>query len=364
MSKKFGIVTFHHALSYGAVLQTYALQNTLFDLGIDNEVVNYRCKFIEDRAKVFKYIKGKSLRNYAFSFLHGRSIVKERKNSEYFDNTFLKMTKPYTQQTISQCTSDFDGFISGSDQVFNPTCVRFDPVYFLNFAKKGQKYSYAASFGIKELPQDKLEAYRERLADFSELSVREESGKKIVKNLLDREAFVHIDPTFLLTQEKWNKIANDDVPKEKYIFIFNVLKPSQLVNYALKLAEEKGMKIIYLSKTKRSKSPLITYIDAVTADKFVGLIKNASYVCTNSFHGNAFSLIYHKNFIVETDNAVGENIRSRELMIKLGLKNRILAHDLTPNIDENTDWSKVEQYLSQEREKSRQYLLSIATQEK
>ena len=116
MSKKFGIVTFHHALSYGAVLQTYALQNTLFDLGIDNEVVNYRCKFIEDRAKVFKYIKGKSLRNYAFSFLHGRSIVKERKNSEYFDNTFLKMTKPYTQETISQCTSDFDGFISGSDQ--------------------------------------------------------------------------------------------------------------------------------------------------------------------------------------------------------------------------------------------------------
>ena len=124
------------------------------------------------------------------------------------------------------------------------------------------------------------------------------------------------------------------------------------------------MKIIYLSKTKRVKSPLITYIDSVTADKFIGLIKNASYVCTNSFHGNAFSLIYHKNFIVETDTAVGENNRSRELMIKLGLKNRILAHDLTPDIDAKTDWSTVENYLSEEREKSKQYLLSIASQEK
>ena len=111
MAKKIGIVTFHHASSYGAVLQTYALQNFLFNIGIDNKVVNYRCKFIEDRTKVFKYIKGKSLRNYAFSLRYGRSIVRRRKCSEYFGKTFLKMTKPYSASTISECTSDFDCFI-------------------------------------------------------------------------------------------------------------------------------------------------------------------------------------------------------------------------------------------------------------
>lgn len=364
MYKKLGIITYHHALSYGAVLQTYALQNFLFDIGVDNEVVNYRCKFIEDRARVFKYIKGKSLKNYAYSLKCGRGIYHERKNTDCFGNSFLKMTKPYSAETISECSDDFGAFVSGSDQVFSPHCVNFDPIYFLSFAKEGQKYSYAASFGVKELPKDKIDAYKERLSTFSKLSLREESGKEIVKNLLDQEAYVHVDPTLLLTQEKWDKLANDDVPNEKYIFLFNVLKPKELVNYALKLAEEKGMKIIYLNKNKKFKSPLIKYIDSVTADKFIGLIKNASYVCTNSFHGNAFSLIYHKNFIVETDTAIGENNRSRELMIKLGLKNRILAHDLTPDIDANTDWSTVEAYFLEERKKSKEYLLSIATQEK
>lgn len=359
MSKKIGIVTFHHALSYGAVLQTYALQNFLFDLGVDNEIINYRCKFIEDRARVFKYIKGKSLKNYALTFLQAKSIYKSRKNSELFGKNFLKMTQPYSKETVSECADSFDAFISGSDQVWSPICVGFDPVYFLDFAKAGQKYSYAASFGTKNLPDEKLGEYRKRLEGFSGLSVREKSGKALVDDLLGRESLIHVDPTLLLTQEKWDKVASDVAQTEQYIFLFNVLKPKNLIKYALELADKKGMKIIYLSKTKKVKDTRITYIDSVTADKFVGLIKNASYVCTNSFHGNAFSLIYHKNFIVETDTAIGENNRSKELMLKLGLKNRILAEGLTPNIDANTDWTVVDNMLSEERSKSKEYLLSI-----
>ncbi len=359
MSKKIGIVTFHHALSYGAVLQTYALQNFLYELGIDNEIVNYRCKFIEDRARVFKYIKGKSLKNYALTFLQAKSIYKSRKSSELFGERFLKMTKPYSKDTVAECADKFDAFISGSDQVWSPICVGFDPVYFLDFAKDGQKYSYAASFGMKNMPEDKISEYKNRLSGFSGLSVREKSGKEFVDNLLNRESLIHVDPTLLLTADKWDKIASNPQQDEPYIFLFNVLKPKNLIKYALELADKKGMKIIYLSKTKKVKDSRITYIDSVTADKFVGLIKNAAYVCTNSFHGNAFSLIYHKNFIVETDTAIGENNRSKELMIKLGLKNRILAEGLAPEIDADTDWTVVDNALAVERQKSQEYLLSI-----
>ena len=156
MPKKIGIVTFHHASSYGAVLQTYALQNFMFNLNIDNKVVNYRCKFIEDRARVFKYIKGKSLRNYAYSLKNAKSITLSRKNSETFGKKFLKMTKPYYKDSISQCADDFDAFVAGSDQVWSPVCVGFDPTYFLNFAKEGQRFSYAASFGTTTLPENNV----------------------------------------------------------------------------------------------------------------------------------------------------------------------------------------------------------------
>lgn len=360
MYKKMGIVTFHHASSYGAVLQAYALQNFLFDLGVDNKIVNYRCNFIEDRAKVFKYIKGKSLKNYCYSFFYGKNIVKERKNSQYFGEHFLKMTKPYTKETIAECSEKFDGFIAGSDQVWSPICVGFDSTYFLDFAKKGQKYSYSASFGTKELPSEKLDEYKERLRDFSKISVREESGKKIVESLINKEADILVDPTLLLPREKWDKIASSTDIKEPYIFLFTVLKPKNIVNYALDLARKTGMKVIYLNKTHNYKDPMLTYMDAVTADKFVGLIKNAEYVCTNSFHGNAFSLIYHKNFVVETETQIIENNRSKELMTKLQLENRILAQGFSPDIDGKTDWKKVDEFFQKERNKSKEYLMSVA----
>lgn len=360
MYKKFGIVTFHHALSYGAVLQTYALQNFLFNIGIDNEVVNYRCKFIEDRAKVFKYIKGKSLKNYCYSLKYGKEITKERKNSDYFGKKFLKMTKPFSKETLAQCSDDFDGFITGSDQVWSPVCAGFDSAYFLDFAKKGQKFSYAASFGTKKLPNEKQNAYKKRLSDFSAISVREESGKQLVENIGNCQKIIHIDPTLLLTDKQWDEIASNVEINEPYIFLFTVLKPKNLVNYALELARKTGIKVIYLNKAHKINDPMLKYMNAVTADKFVSLIKNATYVCTNSFHGNAFSLIYHKNFVVETDTLTGENNRSKELMLKLGLKNRILAKGFSPEINADTDWLAVEKILDRERLKSQEYLLSIA----
>ena len=363
MSKKLGIVTFHHARSYGAVLQAYGLQNFLNEIGVDNEIVNYRCRFIEDRSKVFKYIKGKSLKNYFYTFRYSKDVILQRKNSQLFGEKFLRMTKPYSKENIAECTTAFDGFIAGSDQIWSPICVGFDSTYFLDFAKKGQKYSYAGSFGTKNLPEEKIGEYKNRLADFSGISVREESGKALVEALTEKKAEVHIDPTFLLTQERWDEIVPEIDISEPYIFVFSVLKPKNLLNYALELSRKTGIKVVYLNKARKNKDPMLTYMDAVTADKFVALIKNATYVCTNSFHGNAFSLIYHKNFLVETETLSGENNRSKELMIKLGLENRILAQGFNPEIDADTDWEKIDEFFEKERNKSKEYLLKIAQKE-
>ena len=357
--KKAGIVTFHHAQSYGALLQTYALQQFMLDNGIDTQVVNYRCKFLEDRAHPFRYIRGKALRNYAASFYYAPKISAMRRKVDAFGKAHLRMTPPCNRETVARQTEDLELLIAGSDQVFNPGCAGFDPVYFLEFAPDHKKISYAASFGTAVLPEEKKEAYRQRLEGFQCLSIREESGRDLVKDLTGRESQIHVDPTFLLTKEQWDAFLPGKVRKP-YIFLFTVLKPKRLVQYALELSEKTGLPIVCLGYRHKVRDKRITYIDSVPANEFVELIKNAAYVCTNSFHGNAFSLIYRKQFIVETDACFGENNRSKELMQRLGLSSRVLAGENWPGMEQTTDWSVVEDYVSKERERSREYLLTAA----
>lgn len=357
--KKAGIVTFHHAQSYGALLQTYALQQFMLDNGIETQVVNYRSKFLEERAHPFRCFKEKTLRQYILSFLYARQMLELRRKVNDFGREHLHMTPPCTQETVAQRTEDMDLLITGSDQVFNPICAGFDPVYFLEFAPDHKKYSYAASFGTTVIPEEKRAAYRQRLMGFQNLSIREESGQKLVQELINRESRVHVDPTFLLTKEQWDTFLPGK-DRQPYIFLFTVLKPKRLVDYALKLSDKTGLPILWLSYRHRVRDRRITYIDSVPANEFVELVRNAEYVCTNSFHGNAFSLIYQKQFVVETDTCTGENTRSRELMERLGLSSRVLAGENWPEIEQTTDWSVVETYVSKERERSRKYLLSAA----
>ena len=362
MSKKIGILTFHRALSYGAMLQAYALQNFMYDLGIENEIVDYNCNYMVDHyQKNFRKTYGNPIKGLGWNLLTLKGIKKERKTRDEFVNSHLKLSKSYNAETINSANENYSAFICGSDQVWSPTCVGFDPVYFLTFAKPWQKYSYSASIATKNIPENLNDEYKNRLSDFQMYSVREESGAEIVKDLTGKDAFVNIDPTLLLSKNQWDKLATD-VLNEPYIFLFTVHKPKNLINYALNLSQKTGLKVIYLNKLKSVKHKNLQYLDPVTANKFVGLIKNAKYVCTNSFHGTAFSVIYHKNFVVETDTCKGKNIRSEELLKSLGLESQILNSQSFLSIDHKANWNYVEEKLKEERKKSEKYLLSIQQQ--
>lgn len=362
MNKKIGILTFHRALSYGAMLQAYALQNFMLELGIENEIVDYNCKYMVDHyQKNFRKTQGNPIKGLGWNLMTLSGVKKERKTRDEFVNKHLVLSKNYTADTINSATDNYSAFITGSDQVWSPTCVGFDPVYFLTFAKPQQKYSYAASIATKTIPENLKDEFKNRIQTFQMCSLREQSGAEIVKDLTGKDAFVNIDPTLLLTQKSWDKLAVN-VLDEPYIFLFTVHKPKNLINYSLELHKKTGLKVVYLNKLKTCKDKGIEYMDPVTADKFVGLIKNASYVCTNSFHGTAFSVIYHKNFVVETETCKGKNIRSEELLNHLGLNNRIMNSQNNTDINAKSDWNYVEEKLQEEREKSRNYLLSIQRQ--
>lgn len=360
MQNKIGILTFHKAISYGAVLQAYALQNFLSELGIDNEIIDYKCEYMINRyQKTFRRTGKNPLKDFLWSIKTAPGVKAGRKNTEVFANKFLKMSKPYTKETIANAKDNYKAFITGSDQVWSPTCVGFDPVYFLTFANSEQKYSYAASIAVKKYPENLKDEFAKRISDFQGYSVREKSGAEIVKELTGKNACVSIDPTLLLNSQAWDSIASDE-KREPYIFLFNVLKPNKLIDYAINLAEKKGLKILYLNNRHPVKHELIEYLKPVTADEFIGLIKNAEYVCTNSFHGNAFSVIYGKKFVVETETATSTNIRSQELLEYLGLGDRILSSTHTPDIDAEYDFDSVQKLLDEERKKSAEYLSSLA----
>lgn len=180
-------------------------------------------------------------------FAYGKIGKTKKFFTEEFVTKYLKMSKPYNSENISRANDEYKAFITGSDQVWSPTCVGFDPVYFLTFADSSKKYSYAASIATNKIPDSAKDDYINRLKDFSGLSLREETGAELISELINKEAFVNIDPSMLLKREDWDKICSEKRPNEPYILLFTVPKPKNLINYALKLAEKKNCKILFLN---------------------------------------------------------------------------------------------------------------------
>lgn len=298
---KIGIITFHRAINYGAALQTYALQKYLNDSNYDAEVIDYRCDHMENLYKVLT-IKNKSIKQIIRGIINfGFAYNKKNKFYKFLNHNVRISTKVYDKTNIIESNAQYDKFITGSDQVFNYACSQFDKNYFLDFVKNVEKkFSYAASFGMKIIPEQYIVEYKRLLSTFSELSIRETTGQNIVKNLLGKKTELSLDPVFLLNKEKWEQLAKKP-KKEHYILIYKLNTSNLIFDFARKLSKITGAKIIALNfdLVDQLKTPDIKGVYAASVEEFLGYFKYADYVVTNSFHGTAFSVIFHKNFYVE-----------------------------------------------------------------
>lgn len=351
---KVGIVTFHRAVNYGAVLQTYALQQTLQKMQIENDVIDYRSKCIEKLYCIWKPL----LSNLRTLQIYPRTLKKIRFGK--FINKHIIMSRSISSsQELKELNMQYDFFITGSDQVWCEKCARSDQTYFLNFADPRKKRSYAASIGKDTLSESMEKEYKKLLYDYNVVSVREQSAAQIVKKIEDDiVTYVNIDPTLLLDDSEWKKIAVVPPIKTKYILMYTVLGQYYLFDFARKLSKKTGLPIIYLNEEMMHKYNEFKYKTAVSPEEFVGYFLNAEYVVTNSFHGTAFSIINHKNFFVEIDAVGRKNTRAEELLAKLGIKGREIK-DIKDNYDAEIEWEKIEEKLERERKKSKEYLESV-----
>jgi hypothetical protein len=378
--KKIGIITYQDiADGKGRFLQAYALYSAITQLGYQVEIIDYYpIKKGESKSlpyKLFRVLKNpKSLPGYMvktqsvlMNKRYKKDIVKKRKEYEIFIVKNIKMTnkKYYGYQSLLESELYYDAYVCGSDQIWNPYFQGMDPAYYLKFANKEKRVAYAPSLGTIEIDDERKKILKSNINEMPFVSVREESGAKLVSKLIGREVENVLDPTLLLPKEWWNDFAKKDATDititRPYVltFLFDNSKYPRKV--AKEIARKYGYDIISIPDSFADMFFSSHKEIAIGPERFVNLFKNAAFICTQSFHGTVLSLIYNKQFYVfnrETKAYVsGVFSRINDLMKMVGLENRILKSG--QNINENIlriDYSLVNDILEEKRRESIEYL--------
>ena len=358
---KIGILTYHNTRNCGALLQAYALQQALFALGIDNEIIDYRCDKIDEAYRVKHLRELKTVKMFIKWVLTIRNDKKTQEKFELFRKNILKLSTVYTKNTIKNANKEFDGFITGSDQVWNFYLNGDDYTYMLDFAEKGRrKISYAASMGSGALTGSVRGAFKEALPSFDLISVREKQLKDYIKETVGIEPELVLDPTLLISKKKYVFSGNERAFDNKYIFVYTVAPAPNIEIKAKELSKKTGYPIIWGHMSYKKKRGVKNVTD-LAPNELVNYIKNAEYVLTSSFHGMAFSIIMQKQFFYDLDNNVkNNNARLETLSELLGLQDRELTGDdmdLCKSAD--IDYSAVNERLTHEREQSIDFLKKI-----
>lgn len=373
-----GIITTYRVDNYGTKLQAYAMQSILSEYGNNVCIVDYYPSFDMRIHVLFTKVLRKlvsSFRNMKMSIRKDESqkadIQLQRKQAiNSFDKNYILSHKIKGFNNLRLIVDDFDCFVCGSDQIWatGNNITDFFNLVFVN--SKKPTIAYAPSFGTSKIPSTFHNSYRSFLNNIDYISVRENSGVAIVKQLTNREVCRVLDPTLLVGKTIWEKLISSNsypIPTKKYIFCYFLGRNAAHRNYASLLSEKTQCEIVNLAHMKGfciedEKLPGKKLYD-VSPDTFLKLIKNADYICTDSFHGTVFSVIFKKNFFTferfKANSHVSTNDRIYSLLNMLGLQDRIVQNKDAEIMQLNTNdinYDIVYEKLQIEQKKSSDFL--------
>lgn len=356
---KIGIVTFHSVHNFGAVLQAYGLQEYLVSKGHDVYIIDYCPEYLKERYKTFSYSRAVSNRGLS----KYKSIIREilvcpiRKwRAVYFSRFIRKSLRLHSLDSLDS-NNDFDAFVFGSDQIWNPLiCHGFDPMFFGDYKSiKGKRLiAYAPSVGsLKHFDDKQKKKFLEKLIPFHAISCREAEPAKFISQGLDRVVPTVLDPTLLAGRDIFEKIATPMDKQKPYLLLFTLGNNDRTSAIAYNIAKKKGLRVIeivsyQISIAKRSAK------QAVSVNDFLGYIYSAEVVVTSSFHGTAFSILFGRDlYYVPDDSKTGE--RAANLLQMFGLGNRVW--DVNNDMDTiSIDYNRVDAILDVERKKSMRFI--------
>lgn len=373
---KVGIITMHKVWNAGSALQAYALQHIVANLGYDVELIDYVYPNWEHTAyqQSDKDFPQHSYLGLCKSFI---SQVKAKWSAKdpmalyykFYAEQFNDSAVCYqSRKSLLENPPICDIYVTGSDQVWNPNYIGFDTNFFLAFAPASAKrISYASSFSVSSVPAYLREIYASELNNYSHLSVREASGKALVKELTGKEAEVCLDPTLLLDRKSWLKLADASSIRidEPYLLIYimgyayspypDIYRHIEAVNKELNLPIVwlNGVEGHYHIKFRKKQ------ISLTGPYEFLYLFANAAFVVTDSFHGTAFSLNMEREFISVVKSLEGSDSRMMNLLRSVGASSRARVCKEAVHEEEaqpKVNYEQVRENLVQLRKQSIEYL--------
>lgn len=385
--KKVGIVSCYFKNNYGSMLQAYATKKILDNNNIENETINIdnnidfekgKKKYYLTQITNFNFIKSKfgmiklKFDKKLIKGLGKNISIRDDKYKEFRKQFNLSKYCPDYASLNKMAKEKYCDIIVGSDQLWLPVNVVSD-YYTLNWVPDNiNKISYSTSFGISKIPEKYSDDYKKFLSRINHLSVREESGVDIIKGYGINAKLV-CDPTILLTKEEWkNESIKNKIIKEKYILCYFLGSNIEHRKFAERLKQKTGYKIVSLNHADEYVKYSDKFADIIPYNigprEWINLVENAEYVCTDSFHGTVFSLIFNKMFFdfrrYKPNSKMSTNSRIDSLLNLVGISNeRIL--DGNENVEDvlkyKIDFEKVNKNLKSIRNDSKNWLLNSLT---
>lgn len=357
---KTGVLTFHRVYNYGAVLQAYSTQKILDDIGIENEIIDFSMPKQRDFTSLYSTKNG--IKRFFKTLLLVPYHHYRKSRIDKFDRFILKMKLSprmyYDSRDLVETNSRYSCFLVGSDQIWNVTKkAEFSDGYFLDFVDgEKDKISYASSIG--NASYEELLSKKKYLERFKYISCREKGGASILSSIIGKNIPAVLDPTLLVDKSHLLTIASENNEKS-YILYYSLDgydSRENNIDILSKMANKFGLKIKFVTPEWPKHKFGEDIINAGPED-FLGLIKNASLVCTNSFHGTALAIKLNTAFyVLEKRNIQDE--RKRSILIQLGLENRIISsvNEVDMIEDYNIDFNEVNISLEKLRKDSLNYL--------
>lgn len=371
--KTVGIITYHHYYNYGTMLQAYALQCKVADCGYKAELIDFkqdtsltRGEMIKLRLKRFPVYIKEFDKYFILSKSEKNFKLRDKKFEEFYKKELVVGKQRYTStvQLINQ-PPQYDGYVVGSDQTWNPYVAKSPEAFYLPFVSNGlKKGSYGPSLAVSRLTNEQKVRYKERLKDFAYLSCRESSGARLLEEVTEKRVIPVLDPTLLLTGEEWGKFAAPDKTAGEYILTYFLGDKKEHRKFVAQLSKNTGLKVVSLP---------ISYLDIKDTkvekiwggpEDFISLIRNATVVCTDSFHGTMFSINFNTNFYsfckMDDKTASSENSRLYSALQMFGLSDRLLKDGVeAPAKIVPIDFDTVNDILQCKRQESMEYLADM-----
>lgn len=367
-----GILTFHCADNFGAMLQAYGLKTFLRERNVKADIVPYEPAFMTGRHWWIPYIPAGSLMNIIMrgwsgwrrNLRLGTFFFESRRNMRMFRRKYLISKEQKRLLFAGQLRKlSYEYYIVGSDQIWNPEItLGLKKVYFGDFVSKRKKkvIAYAASLGRASLASKYDQEFSELIKAVDCISVRESAAIPYIRQFCSQDILTVPDPVFLLRKEEWQKI--EKLPdKKRYVFVYMTEGNDTLTEYAKELARREGLSILKIKGGSDLHGENVCVDHTAGSAEFIGYIHGADHVVTNSFHGVAFSIIFHKDFVAFQHSSVGARISN--ILEMFGLEDNLYREDMGKKAgfqaqERTVDWENVEKRIEEEVKAADRYLMN------